>query len=95
MKILGILKTWLTVRGLKILLLSKEVILPNGVSAGVVVAIKREMSQDKIWMVIDNLGQESMIPIEQIVSVSSKVILADDLLSTELLANKGLVCLEM
>ena len=95
MKILGILKTWLTVRGLKILLLSKEVILPNGVSVEVVAAIKREMSQDKIWMVIDNLGQESMIPIEQIVSVANKVILADDLLSTDLSVNKGLVCLEM
>ncbi|MDY7018927.1 MAG: hypothetical protein SU899_02460 [Chloroflexota bacterium] len=95
MKILGILKTWLTARGLKILLLNKEVILPNGVSIGVVAAIRREMSQDKIWMVIDNLGQESMIPIEQIVSVANKVILADDLLSTEPSANKSLVCLEM
>ena len=89
MKILRMFKTWLTVRGLKMLLLGKEVILPDGVSIGAVAAIKRELSQDKIWMVIDNLGQESIMPIEQIAGVANKVILVDDLLSNELVTSRS------
>ena len=89
MNILRIFKTWLTVRGLKMLLLGKEVILPDGVNIGVVAAIKRDLSQDKIWVVIDNLGQENIMPIEQIAGVANKVILADDLLSNELVISRS------
>ena len=89
MKILRMLKTWLTARGLKTLLTGKEVILLDGVSVGVVASIKRELSQDKIWMVIDNLGQESTIPIEQIAGVANKVIFVNDFLSAKSAVNKG------
>jgi hypothetical protein len=43
-----------------------------------VAAVKEELSQDKIWMVIDNLGQEMVVPIEQIASVANKVVLFSD-----------------
>ena len=89
MKILRTLKTLITVKGLKVLLLGKEVTLSEGVGLGVVVDIKKELSQDRIWMVIDNLGQENLIPIEQIAAVANKVILIDDILSAKLAANKG------
>ena len=89
MKILRILKTLIVVTGLKVLLLDKEVALSDGARVGVVIDIKRELSQDRIWMVIDNLGREMMIPVERISSVANKVILIDDFLSTELAANKS------
>jgi len=89
MKILRTLKTLITVKGLKVLLLGKEVTLSEGVQLGKVVDIKKELSRDKIWMVIDNLGQENLIPIEQIAAVANKVILIDDILSAKLAANKG------
>jgi len=82
MKILRILKTMVTAKGLEVLLLGKEVTVSNGVSLGVVVAIKKELSQDKIWAVVNNLGQESVLPIEQIASVTNKIVLFDDLLPT-------------
>ncbi len=66
-------------KGLEVLLLGKEVTMPDGVTLGVVVRIKKELPQDKIWMVVDNQGQESIIPIEQIISVANKVVLFDDL----------------
>lgn len=88
MKILRMLKTLIIVRGLKVLLLGKEVSLPNGDSLGMVAAVKEELSQDKIWMVIDSQSQEVGIPIEQILSVTPKAILID-FLSTELAADKG------
>ena len=75
MKILHMLKTIITVRGLNVLLLGKEVAMPNGMSLGVVAAVKRELSHDKIWMVIDGLGKELIVPIEQIASAANKVIL--------------------
>jgi len=53
--------------------------MPEGVSLGVVVDIRKELSRDKIWMVISNQGRESRIPIEQIASVTSKVTLFGDL----------------
>jgi hypothetical protein len=81
MKILRMLKTMVTARGLEVLLLSKEVIMPDGVSLGVVTAIKKELSQDKIFMVINNRGQKNLLPIEYIASVTDKVILVNDLLS--------------
>ncbi len=84
MKILRMLKTLVTVRGLEVLLLSKEVAMPSDISLGVVTAIKKELSQDKIWMVIKNQSQEIIIPIEQIASVTNKVILFDNLLSPNL-----------
>ncbi len=59
--------------------MGKEVIMPDGVTLGVVVRIKKELPQDKIWMVVDNQGQESVVPIEQIISVANKVVLFDDL----------------
>jgi len=84
MKILQMLKTLVTVRGLKVLLLGKEVALLSDVTLGVVVDIKRELRRDSIWMVIDNLGQEMIMPIERIGSVANKVIIINnDLLSTE------------
>jgi hypothetical protein len=78
MKLLQMLKTMMTARGLEILLLGKEVTAPNNVSLGIVTSIKKELSQDKIWMVIDNLGRESLIPIEEIARVAKKVTLFDD-----------------
>jgi len=89
MKILRMLRTLITVRGLEVLLLGKEVALSEGVQLGKVVDIKKELSQDRIWMVIDNLGQEAVIPIERISSIATKVIFIDNFLSTELAANKG------
>jgi len=79
MSILRMLKTLITVKGLEVLLLGKEVNMPGGVNLGVVVDIRKELSRDKIWMVISNQGRESRIPIEQIVSVTNKVVLFDDL----------------
>lgn len=87
MKILRILKTMVAAKGLEVLLLGKEVTMPNGVNLGVVVAIKKELPQDKIWAVVNNLGQESILPIEQIASVTNKVILFDDLLPANLAAS--------
>jgi hypothetical protein len=89
MKILRMLKTWVTAKGLEVLLLGKEVTLPDGASLGLVAAIKRELSQDKIWMVVDNQGQEMIIPIEQIASVANKVVLFGDLLPTSLAASRN------
>ena len=82
MNILQILRTLVTARGLEVLLLDKEVTTSSGATLGVVVGIKRELSQDKIWVVVNNLGQENILPIEQIASVADKVILFDDLLPT-------------
>ena len=86
MKILRMLKTLVTAKGVEVLLLGKEVTMPDGASLGVVIGIKRELSQDKIWMAVDNLGQEMIIPIEQIASVTNKVVLLGD----SLLANSVL-----
>ena len=79
MKLLGMLRTVITARGLEALLLGKEVREPDGASLGAVTAIKKELSQDKIWMVIDNLGQKKLIPIEEISKVADKVVLLGDL----------------
>ena len=89
MKILRMLKTIVAAKGLEVLLLGKEVTMPADISLGVVVGIKKELSQDKIWMVVDNQGQESIIPIEQIVSVANKVVLLDELSLASLAANRG------
>jgi hypothetical protein len=78
------LKTLVTVRGLEVLLLGKEVTMSSDISLGMVSAIKRELSQDKIWMVIGSQSQEIIIPIEQIASVTNKVVLFDNLLSPNL-----------
>jgi len=76
-------------RGLEVLLLGKEVTMPDGVSLGVVARIKKELPQDKIWAVVNNLGQESILPIEQIASVSDKVVLFGDLVPANLAANRN------
>ena len=78
MKILRMLKTIITAKGLEVLLLGKEVTMPDGASLGIVTAIKNELSLDKIWMVIGNQGQNMIIPIEQIASVTNKVVLFGD-----------------
>ncbi len=78
MKVLQILKTMLAARGLEVLLLGKEVITPNDISLGVVTAIEKELSHDKIWMVIDNKAREAIISIEQIASVANRVVLFGD-----------------
>ena len=89
MKILRILRTLVEVKGLKALLLGKEVILADDSMVGMVIDIRRELSQGRIWMVIDNLGQESIVSIEQITSVASKVMLGDDFSSTKLATGKA------
>lgn len=76
-KFVQMLKTLTTARGLEILLVGKEAVTSGSISLGTVIAIKKELSQDKIWMVIENSGQESLIPIEQIAAVSQKIILLD------------------
>ena len=48
MNILWMLKSLVTVEGLRVLLLDKEVTMPDGTSLGTVVSIKKELSQDKI-----------------------------------------------
>ncbi len=78
MKILRMLKTLITAKGMLVLLLGREVTMPDGASLGVVIGIKKELSQDKIWMMVDKQGQEMMIPIEQIASVTNKVVLFGD-----------------
>lgn len=87
MKVLQMLKTMLAAKGLEVLLLGKEVIAANNVSLGVVTAIRKELSHDKIWMVIDNQAREAIISIEQIVSVTNKVTLSDELSPASLAAN--------
>ncbi len=79
MKLLRMLKTVITARGLEVLLLGKEVTMPDGASLGAVTAIKKELSQDKIWMVIDSLGQKRIIPVEEVANVADKVVLFGDL----------------
>ena len=79
MKIVQMLKTAITARGLEVLLLGKQVSMPDRGSLGAVTAIKKELSQDKIWMVIDNLGHKRIIPIEQVANVADEVVLFDDL----------------
>jgi hypothetical protein len=78
MKVLQILKTMLAAKGLEVLLLGKEVTTPNDISLGVVTAIGKELSHDKIWMVIDNKAREAIISIEQIASVANRVVLFGD-----------------
>jgi ribosomal 30S subunit maturation factor RimM len=87
MKILRMLKTWVTAKGLEVLLLGKKVTLPDGASLGAVVSIKKELSQDKIWMVVNEQAQERVIPIEQIASVTNKVVLFVDLSTINLEGN--------
>lgn len=79
MSILRMIKTLITVKGLEVLLLGKEVTMPGGISLGVVVAIEKELAQDRIWMVVGNQGREKAMPIEQIASVTNKVTLFGDL----------------
>ena len=78
MSILRMLKTLVTAKGLEVLLLGKEVAMPHGVAVGVVVAIEKELAEDKIWMVVEAQGQKSRIPIEQIATVTNAVVLFAD-----------------
>jgi len=78
-KLLRIVNPVIAARGLEALLLGKQVTMPDGGSLGAVTAIKKELSQDKIWMVIDNLGHKRIIPIEQVADVADEVVLFDDL----------------
>lgn len=89
MKVLQILKTMLAAKGLEVLLLGKEVITPNDISLGVVIAIGKELSHDKIWMVIDNKAREAIISIEQIASVANRVVLFGDSLLDNSAMNEG------
>ena len=93
MKLLQMLKTMLAAKGLEVLLLGKEVITPNGVSLGVVTAVKKELSQDRIWMVIDNQARKAIISIEQILTVTNKVTLSDELPPASLAVNGNSVSL--
>ena len=92
MKRLRMLRTVITARGLEVLLLGKEVRMPDGASLGAVTAIKKELSQDRIWMVIDNLGQKTIIPIEQIANVADKMVLLGDLPLPSLAADGDTSC---
>ena len=89
MKILQILETMIAAKGMEVLLLGKEVSTPHGTRLGVVVEIKRELSYNKIWAVVNNLGQEGILPIEQIAGVTDKIILSDNLLFTSLAVNRN------
>ena len=89
MQILRMLRTLVTAKGLEIFLLGKKVILPDGVGLGVVTNIGKELSQDRIWMVVDNRGQENIVPIEQIARVANEIILIDIFLLTGLAVSKG------
>ena len=89
MNTLRMLKTIIAAKGLEVLLLGKEVTTPDGAGLGVVVSIKKELPQDKIWMVVDNQGQERTIPIEQIASVTNKVVLFGDLPLVSLAADEN------
>ena len=89
MKVLQMLKTMLAAKGLEVLLLGKEVTMPDGASLGVITAIKKELSEDKIWMVVDNQRRESIVPIEEIASVANKVVLFGDLPLVSLAADEN------
>jgi len=78
MGILSVMRTLVTAIGLEGFLLGKEVITSSDASLGVVKAVEKELSRDEIWMVVDSLGREIMVPIEEIVSVARNVILLDD-----------------
>ena len=78
MSVLRMLKTLVTAKGLEVLLLDKEVTMPHGVAVGVVVAIEKELAEDKIWMVVEAQGQKSRIPIEQIATVTNAVMVFAD-----------------
>jgi hypothetical protein len=62
--------------------------MPDGTSLRRIAAIKTELPHDKIWIVVDNPGQERMILLEQIASVAKKVVLFEDLLSASWVVNK-------
>jgi hypothetical protein len=79
MKILRMLKSMITARGLEVHTLSKEFTMPYHVALGAV-TMKKELSQDKIWTVINSQGQKSVPPIEYITSVTDKLTLLNDLL---------------
>ena len=93
MKLLQMLKTMLAAKGLEVLLLGKEVITPNGVSLGVVTAVKKELSRDRIWMVIDNQARKAIISIGQILTATNKVTLSDELPPASLAVNGNSVSL--
>ena len=87
MNILQIMKTMIAARGLEVLLIGKEVTTFDDASMGVVTAIKKDLSQDRIWIVIEHLGQESIMPIEQIAGVARKVVLFGDFAAHDLAGN--------
>jgi hypothetical protein len=88
MNIWRMLKTLVTAKGLEVLLLGKEVVMPDGASLGVVIGIKKELAQDKIWMVVGNQGHEMIIPIEQIASVTKRIVLLGNSSPTSLVTNE-------
>lgn len=78
MNIWHMLGTLISAIGLMEVLLGKEVTTPDGASLGVAADIKLDLIQDKIWMVVENQGRWSIIPSEQIASLTDKVILFMD-----------------
>ena len=78
MEIWHILGTLITAIALMELLPGKEVTMPDRASLGVVTDIKAALAQDKIWVVLKGQSRWSMIPLEQIVGLTDRVILLED-----------------
>ncbi len=78
MKIWQMLGTLFTSIWLAELLLGKEVTMPDGASLGIAADIKLDLEQDKIWVVINNHGEWSIIPSEQIASLDDKAVLSEN-----------------
>jgi len=75
MNIWQILGTLISAIGLMEVLLGKEVATPDGANLGVAADIELDLMRDKIWVMVENQGQWSTIPSEQIASLTDKVIL--------------------
>ncbi len=80
MKIWQVLDTCMTAIGLTELLLGREITMSDGTSIGVVADMKLDLAQGKIWVVIDNQKQRSMISSEQLISPAHEANLIDDCL---------------
>jgi len=81
MNIWRVLGTLLATIGLMELTLGKPVTNPEGASLGIAADIKLDLAQGKIWIVIDNQKQWSIISTDQIIGLTDKVILSEDWLA--------------
>jgi len=70
--------SFVTMVGLQIILVGKEVVTPDGHSLGIVEKIKVDLTQDKFWMVVaDGLQGHWDILIDQVKSLSRQIVLFD------------------